>query len=285
MLVYERYFDEPARQHFFDAGVKHIGYSLTKSVTSLIFGVAVDRGLIKDLDAPVLSFFPEYADLRTPQKEEITLRRLLTMTDGLETVDSAALMRAADPYRLILEQKIAREPGSSFYYNSGATELIAAVLRKITGRTLDALAQDDLFAPLGIRDVDWNHLSNGNARASAGLSLRPRDWAKIGQLAVNRGAWEGRQLVSASWIANSTTAQVRAPEGYLYGFQWWGGRSSSNGHVITWAAAVGFNGQKIMVIPELDMVVVLNASHESNEMVAPDIDLLDQHILPSVTKR
>jgi CubicO group peptidase (beta-lactamase class C family) len=284
VLVYERYFAD--RDRTFDVTTRHIGYSLTKSVTSLVLGIAVDRGLIKDLDAPILSFFPEYADLRTTQKEEISLRRLLTMTDGLEEIDSGQVMRATDPYRLILQQKIAREPGTSFYYNSGATELIAAVLRKVTGKTLDDLAREGLFEPLGIHDVDWNRLSNGNARASSGLSLRPRDWAKIGQLALNRGAWQGRQLVSASWIAKSTTAQVRAPEQYLYGFQWWIGRSpSGNGRVVTWTAAVGFNGQKIIVIPALDMVVVLNASHESKDMVAPDIDLLEEHIIAAVVPR
>jgi len=286
VLVYERYYDDPnpARlDRVFDASRKHAGFSLTKSVTSLLLGIAIDRGLVNDLGAPPLSYFPEYADLRTPEKERISLRRLLTMTDGLDSIDTGRLMRASDPYRLILEQKIAR--GQFFSYHNEATELIAAVLHKVTGQPLDVFAQENLLGPLGIRDVEWTRMSNGNVRASSGLSLRPRDWAKIGQLVLSRGAWQGRQLVSASWIAESTTAQVRAPEGLLYGYQWWIGRSPHNGRIVPWTTALGFNAQKVMVIGDLDLVVVLNASRESKDMVAPDITLLEEHILPAVGDR
>jgi CubicO group peptidase (beta-lactamase class C family) len=289
-LVYERYFSLPGPTPTFDpATVKHPGYSMTKSVVSLLVGVAVDRGLIKDLDAPVFSYFPEYADLSSPRKDRINLRNLLTMSDGL---DSSAFNQAGggradrDPYRYILETALIREPGASFAYNNGATELIGGILQKVSGKTIDVLAKETIFAPLGIEDVGWNQrLGNGYPTASWGLSLRPRDWAKIGQLVLNRGVWQGKRIVSDSWIAQSTRAQIKAPKTLSYGFQWWLGRSSIDGRVIEWIAALGFNAQKIIIIPELDTTVVFNASRGAADMVTSEIELLDRYILTAILKR
>jgi CubicO group peptidase (beta-lactamase class C family) len=297
VLVYERYFN---RQHIarlpFDATTKHEGNSMTKSVTSLLVGIAVDRGLIKDLDAPVFSFFPEYADLRTPERDRITLRHLLTMSTGWEWDDIRNWWQArsaSDPYRFFLERKMAEDPGSSFKYDSGCTELLAAILQKVSGKTIDVLAKEELFDPLGIVDVAWTrHLHNGNPMASAALAARPRDWAKLGQLVLNHGAWQGKQIVSSSWIDLSTTAQKSAtttpdgaPSQLSYGFQWWLGRSSKDGRTVDWSAALGFNAQKTIIAPALDLVVVFNASRESKQMIAPEIELLDQHILPAIVSQ
>jgi CubicO group peptidase (beta-lactamase class C family) len=290
VLVYERYFLLPNRNDSFDpASVKHDGYSMTKSVVSLVTGIAVDHGLIKDLDASVFSYFPEYADLRSLEKDRITLRSLLTMSDGL---DSAKFFEVGghsfdpDPYRYILARNLAREPGISFEYNNATTELIGAVVQKVSGQTVDALATEGIFTPLGIDNVDWKRrLGNGYPTASSGLSLRPRDWAKIGQLVLNHGVWDGKRIVSASWVAQSTTPQIRAGKNFSYGFQWWLGRSFSNGRSSKWTAALGFHEQKIIVIPELDLVVVFNASRESVDMVAPEIELLDHYVLPAILTR
>jgi CubicO group peptidase (beta-lactamase class C family) len=297
VLVYERYFAERnMARPMFDATTRHDGYSMTKSVTSLLVGIAVDRGLIKDLDAPVLSFFPEYADLRTPERDRITLRHLLTMSTGWEWDDMRNWWQARsapDPYRFFLERKIAEEPGHSFNYDSGATELLGAILQKATGKTIDVLAKEELFDPLGIVDVAWTRrLHNGNPMASAALAARPRDWAKLGQLVLNHGAWQGKKIVSSSWIDLSTTAQKSttttpngAPSEPSYGFQWWLGQSSKDGRTIDWSAALGFNAQKTIIAPALDLVVVFNASRQSKNMVAPEIELLDQHILPAIVSQ
>jgi CubicO group peptidase (beta-lactamase class C family) len=293
VLVYEGYFNRPNRARLaFDATTKHEGHSMTKSVTSLLVGIAVDRGLIKDLDAPVLSFFPEYADLATPEKNRITLRHLLTMSAGWGGDDAKPprAMPLASPYRTMLERQVEMEPGSTFKYDSDSTELLAAVLQKVTGKTLDILAKEELFEPLGIVDVAWQrHLPNGSPMASTALVARPRDWAKLGQLVLDRGAWHGKQIVSSSWIDLSTSMQksaTTAPDGsasrLAYGFQWWLGRSSNDGRVVDWTAAMGFNSQKTIIAPSLDLVVVFNASRQSKRMVAPEIELLDQHILPAI---
>ncbi|MCK1737135.1 serine hydrolase [Bradyrhizobium sp. 138] len=257
VLVYERHYSR------FDAATRHNGYSMTKSVVSLLVGIAMDRGLISDLDVPVVSYFPENADLRMPGKDPITLRHLLTMSAGLGSSGA---------------------PGIAFAYSDGETELIGAILKKVTGKAVDVLAQEDLFAPLGIKDVSWSRDPLSGLPTSAhGLSLRPRDWAKIGQLVLNRGVWEGQQIVSASWVAQSTAEQIKTDEPLSagYGYQWWLGRSLDKGRDVQWVAAKGFNSQKIIVIPALDMVVVFNASRQSKNMVAPELDLLDRYILPA----
>ena len=264
VLVYERYFAYP-HQRAFDATTKHVGNSMTKSVVSLLVGIAIDRGLIKDLDAPIFPYFPENADLRAPEKDRITLRHLLTMSAGLNST---------------------RAPGISFEYDDGETELIGAILHRVSGKPVNVLAQENIFTPLGIKDVAWydGTVSGGFAKSSSGLSLRPRDWAKIGQLVLNGGVWEGKQIVPASWIAQSTTAQIKAREPFSYGFQWWIGRSLNEDRAIEWTAALGFNAQKTIIIPDLDSVVVFNASRQSARMIAPEIELLDKYVLPAILK-
>lgn len=272
-LVYERYFNYPQLPDT-DATMRHRGYSMTKSVVSLLVGIAMDRGLIKDLDVPIVSYLPEDANLRGPDKDRITLRHLLTMSAGL----------GSD-----------RSPGVSFKYNNRETELIGAVLRQVTGKNVEELAQESIFAPLGINDFEWHKDAPSGLPASAsGLDLRPRDWAKIGHLVLNHGVWEGKQIVSASWVTQSTTEQIKTgppsvaqseAEGpSSYGYQWWLGQSLDKVGAVQWVAAMGFNSQKTLIIPTLDMVVVFNSSRQSKNMVAPELDLLDRYILLATSK-
>ena len=147
-LVYERYFSHPSQLHY-DATTSHVGYSMTNSLVSLLVGIALDRGLIKDLDAGVFSFFPEYADLRTPEKVRITLRHLLTMSAGLNaSVSEQMLGRDRDPFRHALEPSPVRDPGVSFEYSNVETELIGAILQRVSGKAVDVLAKENIFSPL-----------------------------------------------------------------------------------------------------------------------------------------
>ncbi len=237
---------------------------MTKSVVSLLVGIAIDRGLIKDPDAPVVSYFPEDADLRMPDKHP------LNPAPSPDDVSGIGLRQ---------------ELGVSFEYNNNETELIGAILKKVTGKTVDVLAEENIFASLGIKDVEWYKSPfNGLPMSSTGLNLRPRDWAKIGQLVLNRGLWEGKQIVPASWVVQSTAEQIKTEEPLSYGYQWWLGRSLDRDRVVQWIAAKGFNSQKTIIIVALDMVVVINASRQSKAMVAPELDLLDRYILPATSK-
>jgi CubicO group peptidase (beta-lactamase class C family) len=303
ILVFEHYFsgsDEawgrPIGNIAFGREVRHDERSATKSVISLLLGIAIDHGLVKGIDEPVLSFFPEYADLRTPEKDRITLRHLITMSAGLEwheldipytnATNSYARMEAAsDPYRFVLEQPLVAPPGDLWNYNSGATEVIAAVLKKATGNPVDDFARKLLFEPLGITDVEWPRDAHGNVIAGGALRLRPRDLAKIGQLVLQHGNWRDTQVVPASWIDAATTPQIGIGSDF-YGYFFWLGRSLVDRHEIQYAAAVGLGGQRVFVVPEFDLVMVMNAGlYQSPVQGLVAIRALDQYVLEAASRR
>jgi CubicO group peptidase (beta-lactamase class C family) len=283
-LVYERYFtgdDWAWATHLgrvaYHAGLKHDLRSITKSITSLLVGVAVDRGWIKNLDEPVFAFFPEHSDLRTADKDRITVRHLLTMSAGfswnefLPYSDPAnserRMIDAADQYRYVLEQPLVRPPGQTYRYNGGLTALLAAIVHKVSDRPVDVLARDELFEPLGIDKVDWVRYASGTPNAASGLRMRPRDLARIGQLVLNHGLWKDRQIVSERWIEQSITPQINGEGLFFYGFQWWLGRSLVERHEITWASAVGYGGQRMYIVPSLGLVVVVMAGLYGNPIL------------------
>jgi CubicO group peptidase (beta-lactamase class C family) len=303
MLVFEHYLsggDEawgrPIGNIAFDREVRHDERSATKSVISLLLGIAIDHGLVKGIDKPVLSFFPEYADLRTPEKDRITLRDLITMSAGLDwheldipytnAANSEVRMEAAsDPYRFVLEQPVVVPPGDLWNYNSGGTEVIAAVLKKATGKPVDDFARELLFEPLGITDVEWPRYANGNVIAGGALRLRPRDLAKIGQLVLQRGNWRGAQVVSASWIDAATTPQIGIGSDF-YGYFFWLGRSLVERHEIRYVAAVGLGGQRAFIVPELDLVMVMNAGlYKSPAQGLVAMRVFDQYVLKAASPR
>ena len=276
-LVFERYFrgsDEiygrPVGKVTFDADTLNNVKSVSKSVASLVYGIAIDRGLIGSVDEPVFSFFPELSDLRTPEKERLRLSHLLTMSLGLKWVeavpdnegnnDEERMHMAPDPCRYVLGLPVTAPAGQEFFYNTGALTLVSAIIRKATGRILDEFARETLFEPLGITGFEWSRV-RGDSDAGGGLRLRPRDMAKIGQLVLADGQWNGRQIVSKAWIAASTTPRIAATGNYLYGYLWWLGRSQLNGREVHWAGALGRGGQSIRIVPELDLVVVVTAGY------------------------
>ncbi|MCP1915242.1 CubicO group peptidase (beta-lactamase class C family) [Bradyrhizobium elkanii] len=298
-LVFERYFAGRERRWMewsapvqFSAETKHDIRSISKSVTSLLIGLAISEGQFPPLDSRVIDYFPEYADLRTTRNARITFRHLLTMSHGLRWDEARGwnsqannerhLLEAKDPYRYVLQQRMALPPGVSFNYSGGATSLLAAALAKNVGQRIDAFARDKLFEPLGITDVEWlSFTGSAELAAFAGLRLRPRDVAKLGQLVANDGRWNGRQVLPAAWIAESTKPRVNAG-GHVavyYGYHWWLGRSLLNGHDLIWIAAYRSGGQRLFIVPGLDLVVVVNAfDHDAISNA-----ILNQFLLPAVT--
>jgi len=276
-LVFERYFrgsDEIYTRRVgnvtFDADTLHDMKSVSKSVASLALGIAIDRGLIGSVNEPIFSFFPELSDLRSPEKEGIQLLHALTMSMGLKWVEAAPnnegnndeerMHMAPDPCRYVLGLAATAPAGQDFFYNTGALTLLSAIIRKATGRPLDEFARATLFEPMGITGVEWIRVK-GDTDAGGGLRLRPRDMAKIGQLVLAGGRWNGRQVVSKAWIDASMTPRMDATGLYFYGYLWWLGRSLLNGREVHWAGALGRGGQSIRIVPELDLVVVVTAGY------------------------
>lgn len=272
-LVYETYREgrdqKWGEMRFISHGpqAEHDVRSISKSVVSLLFGIALDRKLIASIDEPVFTHFPEYATLRTPEKDRILLRHLLAMRSGLawnqsvpysEPTNSETMMFwSVEPYRFVLEQPVRHEPDEEWNYSSGNTQLLAGVLQKATGEPLAEFAREALFEPLGITQFAWLHMPSGDVAASWGLRLRPRDMAKIGELVLRKGMWNGRRVVSEAWIEEST--QARPAGRWLYGYQWWMGNSVVSDHAISWIAGVGLGGQRIYIAPAYDLVVVITA--------------------------
>jgi CubicO group peptidase (beta-lactamase class C family) len=261
-LVTEAYFF-PYR-----ADTLHGIYSCTKSFLSALIGIAIDRGFIRGVDEPLMSFFPGHAFANDdPRKRAVTLEDLLTMSSGLDWPEwenpmssreniLRQMLLSPDPVQFVLDRPMQTDPGKIFNYNTGGSNLLSAIVGQTTGMTTLEFARANLFEPLGFSDVFWTRAQNGMYRGGEGLMLTPRDMAKFGYLFLNRGVWDGRQVVSAGWVDASTADHIstgrQAFAGYRYGYQWWLGWMQSPGFY----AASGYGGQYIFVIPEHNLVVV-----------------------------
>jgi CubicO group peptidase (beta-lactamase class C family) len=269
----ERFDSGPIGQVAFKPETKHDLRSISKSVVSLLVGIALGEGLFPPLDSPVLDALPEYADLRTPEKSRITFRHLLTMTPGFgwdetyvpsdDPANSSLRMRVAvDPVRYVLEQPIVAPPGEVFVYSGGTTTLLAAVLVRATGKRLDEYARAKLFGPLDISDFEWMQLwTTREPSAASGVRLRPRDLAKLGQLMLADGVWNGRQVLPKGWASESMQPGIGTDGLYYFGYQWWLGRTFARGRSYQWAAGQGYGGQALYMQPDLGLVVSINSGH------------------------
>lgn len=240
--------------------------SATKSVTSLVFGIAQARSSRLGLDSTLYGIYPERfgADPRT---RSITLRHLLTMRSGIDfgNDDFSLEMlvgRPDDPVRHILSRPLYADPGERFRYRDADPQLLSYAVQRATGSTLRQVAEEELFRPLGIHDWFWEADPQGTTLGPFALYLRPRDMARLGELALRGGRWQGRQVVPEAWIRLSTAAQVDPARGGLgYGFYWWVVPE------LDAFAASGHGGNFILVAPARDVVVVMTSlPHASDEV-------------------
>ncbi|NJD20559.1 MAG: serine hydrolase, partial [Gemmatimonadetes bacterium] len=237
--------------------------SVTKSVTSLVFGIARGRGDFPELGRTLFSLFPEAFDT-DPRKREITLRHLLTMTSGIDLDNDAFAKemldkRPTNQVRYMLAKPLRAAPGAAFNYRDADPQLLSSAVEKVTGSTLHALARDLLFTPLGITDYTWQANADGTTIGGSSLALRPRDLAKLGQLVLQKGRWQGRQVVPESWIIESTSAQVpTGAAGIDYGYYWWVVPELRS------FSAVGHGGQFAFVTPDLDLLIVMTSLPSSD---------------------
>jgi CubicO group peptidase (beta-lactamase class C family) len=257
------------RETDFAPTVLHDLRSVSKSVVGLLVGMARGQGKI-DVAASPLAYYPRYADLRSPERDAITLEHLLTMSSGLEwnesitsygtlANDETRLYWDWKPYRYVLSRPIVAKPGTQFNYNGGGTAVLADIVVRVTGTPLRDFARTALFEPLGIREWEWVADPWRRPLAFAGLRMRPRDLAKIGRLMLARGEWQGRQVVPADWVAESLRPHIATGDGLGYGYQWWTGAVDWEGKSLAWSAAFGNGGQRLFVVPELDLTVVITA--------------------------
>jgi len=267
----------------FSADMKHIIHSCTKSITSALMGIAIDKGYIKSVHQPIKDYFPELNAAIDHRKQSITIEDLLMMASGLDCKDSyiygwaglAAMGSSQDWAHYVLNLSMVATPGTMFEYCNGASYLLSDILQKATKiKSLDFAAKY-LFGPIGIRGVSWPSSPQGVNIGYGGMQLKPHDMARIGWLFLNKGRWGNRQVVSSAWVEASTRRHIDATLFAYYGYQWW---VDPAGYYM----AVGYKGQRIFVIPKKDMVVVVTGNLTGPEALLPK-KLLDSYIFPAAT--
>ena len=256
----------------FDAGTLHDLRSVTKSIVSLLYGIALDKGLVPPSDASLFDQFPDYADLAAnAARSKITIGHALTMTLGMEWDENRpysdpqnseiAMENAPDRYRFILERPIVAEPGTRWIYSGGSVALVGAIIERGSGKSLPDFARDVLFAPLGIDRFHWSAGRDGVASAASGLRLTATDLLKIGMLLLGKGLWNGQRIVSADWIQTSFTPAISTPDGLGYGRLWFVGDAPAPAFDAprAWYAGFGNGGQRLWLMPDADIAAVIYA--------------------------
>jgi CubicO group peptidase (beta-lactamase class C family) len=258
------YFD-PAWHPYYHGTDMHTMQSVSKTLSSVIVGVAITRGDFKaNLDTRLLHYFDVTKVKNVDErKKRITLRHVLTMTTGMEWTEDVAyddprneanLMEASEDWvQYVIDHPMVKEPGTVFNYSSGTSELLAYIFQKETGEDIEKYGEKYLFSPLGMEHY-WKRSPMGIVDTEGGLFLSSSDLAKIGYLYLHDGLWDGKQIVSKEWVRQSLTPFIDAEEGMKYGFKWWL-LPRTDGPGFVWMA-LGFGGQRLMVFPEKDLIAV-----------------------------
>lgn len=264
--------------------LRHVMFSVSKSFTSMGVGIAIAEKKLKLTDK-VYTFFPEsMPDTLSAYMKEMTVKDLLKMATGMNTDPIFGARAAKDWPKTFLSSPVENKPGSVFKYNNMATFMLSAIVQKATGEKLSAYLKPRLFDPLGITNYVWDETPEGYTFGAIGLKLPSIDMAKFGQLLLQKGTWQGQQLVPSAWVEEATSFQIQgnAPENPTprefndweqgYGYQFWRGRKNSY-------RADGLGGQFIIVLPEKDAVVVLTAAATNTQK---ELDLVWNHLVPAM---
>jgi CubicO group peptidase (beta-lactamase class C family) len=302
-LVYENYFSGKDERWGRRLGyvkhnddVLHDIRSISKSVVAACIDIAIQQKMIKSIDDPIFDYLHGYQQFKTKENERITLRHLLNMSSGLrwdEDVphgtsenDETNMERSRNPIVYVLGLPMQSEPGSTWKYNSGGVQVLAEIIKSVSGDDIDIFAEKYLFAPLGIKNYKWIKSHRGFPAAASGLRLTSRDLMKFGLLYLNDGKWENKQLVSENWVSNTFTPQImRAKNDPTkgYSFLFWTEVDTVNNHNYSLLTARGNGGQRIFINPATNLVVVITAGNYNKRNIRNDGQrALDEYILPAL---
>ena len=261
-IVYEKYFRPP-----WDKDKVHNIHSCTKSVMGSLVGIAVQQGKIKSLNDKMVDYFPNRTIQNLDErKRSITLLNLMTMKGGFDWAEwtypysdprnpRIQALRSNDTIQFVLDRPMATQPGTVWAYNGGYSQIFSAIVTDKTGMNTLEFAKKNLFNPLGITEFIWRRDRQGIYDAGGGLFLTPRDMAKYGYLILNKGVWEGKQIIPADFVAESVKTQTTFNANSGYGYEsWW--TIPLDGYYY----AAGIRGQRIYVMEKQDMVVVTTAN-------------------------
>jgi CubicO group peptidase (beta-lactamase class C family) len=285
-IVAEQYYG------FNNSNTLHPISSVTKSITSLITGICLDKGYLKSIDTPIWKFFPEYKAIfeMDTLKKGITIRNLLNQTTGLEwdewtthySYAGNSLIEMSQSNRnwieATLKLNLVCKPSTKFIYNSGNSQIIDEILCKVTDHDFEWLVSNFLFKPLGIVNYHWDSYPINGVPAWGGLSLTTRDMARFGSLLCNHGCWNDTQIVSSDWIEKST--KIESKNGKAdYGLHWWV-TSQPDGNPLIYAA--GYGDQFIYIAPDKKIVIAINGQNFTDYKWPRDIDNLIKRIFATL---
>jgi CubicO group peptidase (beta-lactamase class C family) len=258
-LVFEKYYSWGSADKYADV------LSVTKSVTSALIGIALDKGYLKSVDQKLIEFFPKYInDELDSRKKDISLRHLLTMSAGFRWNEEGLSMSnwysSSDWLKFTIQLPQENNPGDVFNYNSSISHLFSIILSKSTKTSTLDFAKRNLFEPLGIQSASWLVDPQGYYIGGFGLLLSARDLAKIGFLYLNNGYWKDQSIVSENWVKESIDQQIQAGSHPIYGtfgygYHWWVKKVDGCSSFRAW----GGRGQFIVVVPELDLVIAVTS--------------------------
>ena len=280
-LVFENYFSGRDQIWGEDLGViPHNEYdlhdlrSISKSVVSACIGIAIDKGLIKDVKQAIHLFFDAYQSYFEGLKREITIEHLLTMSAGFEWDESSSydntgnskiqMNLSPDPIAYVLSRPMIAAPGEVWEYNGGATQLLAAIIQNVSGLKINEFAAEYIFKPLGIINYHWIcFFGTSDPAAASGLRLRSRDLLKFATLYLNEGKWKGTKVIPKNWIIESLIPRKEHKEG-RYGYQFWMWNNEVKKQIFPVIAAAGNGDQRIYLDHKNDLIVVCTAGNYNN---------------------
>jgi len=282
--------------------MQHCAHSVTKSITSLCVGIAIDKGFIKNVNQSIFDYLPGYEKYKNGGKENITIEHLLTMTSGLKWDEWNAPLSSVEndqigiwfsdkqPLDFILDRPLIHKPGTYFNYSGGSLEVLREILENTTQMTIDAFSDKYLFEPLGIDQYNWwLKFPNGKIIAAAGLKITPRGLAIIGATILNNGKWNSRKIISNEWVQNcfrnfNGNNGIKIPGEDMgrvgYSYTWWTKEISQYGKEINLYYAGGWGGQKIIVLPEINSVIVFTGANYNSKV--KQLAIIEDYILPAI---
>ena len=288
VLVSEEYFNGVGPDDVYDVR------SVTKSFTSALIGIAIEKGFIQSVDETIADYFTNVeVDSLPERKGNITIRQLLTMTCGMEWHELGGYsefsqwVNSPDQINYIIAKPFTSVPGTHFNYSDGAAHLTSVILEEAVGMGTVDFANQYLFNPLGLGEKTWWADNRGYNYGGVGLCVTPRDMIKFGRLYLNHGVYNGQQIIPVSWVNESTQTHISTnnvvPYGSSYGYYWW--IANERGHYIFYAT--GYGGQFIFCVPDLNLVTVATCNWQNTGVHADEhwyaiIQMFMNNILPAV---
>jgi len=279
----------------------HDQMSCTKSVTSALIAIAIDKGFIKSVNQSIFDYLPNHQHLKVNNREYITIEHLLTMTSGLAWDEwsashgtsandiDALWFTCKETISCVLDRPWWKEPGELFTYNGGGMAILGEIIKNSSGMTIDEFSTTYLFEPLRVKNTRWTQFPGGVWDGSGSFYITPRAMLKFGVLYLNDGMWNGEQLIPKDWVKKSAipfnnNRDIKIPGEDSgkngYGYTWWTSEFSHLGRTISMFRAGGWGGQEIMVFPELDMVVVFTGGNYAKKTKL--FKIVENYILKSI---